>query len=208
MFPQQPKESVAQSEWIWEGARKEKVVLPDSSIPAQVVSKGQGWEAMVYVLLDTLGKNPNSLAQLTDAAIKQGQYNLVGNLIVVQKLRLLQANQLLKSLEAYLDGKPLQCDYDLLLTFSENLRLNSLQPESITLTVLERILGLGAKIAQVIFFGIFKEMTDRRSLSVIMTQISKTMKDSFDMSFFQNNSIKIFICANNFNFLQNYENYP
>ncbi|PAV71348.1 hypothetical protein WR25_17675 [Diploscapter pachys] len=134
VFPQQPKESVAQSEWIWEGARKEKVVLPDSSIPAQVVSKGQGWEAMVYVLLDTLGKNPNSLAQLTDAAIKQGQYNL--------------ANQLLKSLEAYLDGKPLQCDYDLLLTFSENLRLNSLQPESITLTVLERILGLGAKIAQ------------------------------------------------------------
>ena len=106
---------------------------------------------MVYVLLDTLGKNPNSLAQLTDAAIKQGQYNLVENLIVVQKLRLLQANQLLKSLEAYLDGKPLQCDYALLLTFSENLRLNSLQPESITLTVLERILGLGAKIAQVIF---------------------------------------------------------
>ena len=89
MFPQQPKESVAQSEWIWEGARKEKVVLPDSSIPAQVVSKGQGWEAMVYVLLDTLGKNPNSLAQLTDAAIKQGQYNLVGgNLIVVLGIKI------------------------------------------------------------------------------------------------------------------------
>ena len=61
----------------------------------------------------------------------------------------MQANQLLKSLEAYLDGKPLRCDYDLLLTFSENLKLNSLQPESVTLVVLERILGLGAKIVQV-----------------------------------------------------------
>ncbi|EFO99914.1 CRE-PME-5 protein [Caenorhabditis remanei] len=118
--------------WKWNG--KEKKIEEDlcTTIPATVVSKGGSWEAMVYVLLDVLGQNTNSMAQLTDAALRRGQLNL--------------ANQLLKSVEALLDGAVLNSNYDLLNTFAEKCFGALTSEETIERTVLSRILttrGLG-----------------------------------------------------------------
>ncbi|ULT88157.1 hypothetical protein L3Y34_007397 [Caenorhabditis briggsae] len=118
--------------WKWHGKAKKIEEDTITTIPATVVSKGGSWEAMVYVLLDVLGQNTNSMAQLTDAALRRGQLNL--------------ANQLLKSVEALLDGAVLNSNYDLLNTFAEKCfgALNS--EETIEKTVLNRVLatrGLG-----------------------------------------------------------------
>uniref|UniRef100_A0A8R1DL89 Poly [ADP-ribose] polymerase n=1 Tax=Caenorhabditis japonica TaxID=281687 RepID=A0A8R1DL89_CAEJA len=125
------EEEEDEGKWLWDGRKKKVVEDTITTIPASVVSKGGSWEAMVYVLLDVLGQNTASMAQLTDAALRRGQYNL--------------ANQLLKSIEALLDGAPLNCPYDLLNTFAQYC-LVSLEEESIDRTVLNRILvtrGLG-----------------------------------------------------------------
>ncbi|CAI2353658.1 unnamed protein product [Caenorhabditis sp. 36 PRJEB53466] len=131
--PFQTKRKNDDEEEIWRWHGKEKKVNEDTNttIPATVVSKGGSWEAMVYVLLDVLGQNTGSMAQLTDAALRRGQFNL--------------ANQLLKSIEALLDGEVLNCPHDLLNTFAEKC-FGSLEEETIERTVLNRILltrGLG-----------------------------------------------------------------
>uniref|UniRef100_A0A1I7UBL6 Poly [ADP-ribose] polymerase n=1 Tax=Caenorhabditis tropicalis TaxID=1561998 RepID=A0A1I7UBL6_9PELO len=128
----QKKKKEVEDYWKWNG--KEKKVEEDISttIPATVVSKGGSWEAMVYVLLDVLGQNTNSMAQLTDAALRRGQLNL--------------ANQLLKSIEALLDGAVLNSNYDLLNTFAEKCFGALTSEETIERTVLNRIMltrGLG-----------------------------------------------------------------
>ncbi|CAD6186973.1 unnamed protein product [Caenorhabditis auriculariae] len=119
------------NEWVWDGAVKQERKEETTTIPAQVVSKGAGWEAMVYVLLDVLGQNANSMAQLTDAALKRAQFNL--------------ANQLLKTLETLLDGKPLISNFDLLDTFTKH-HQGGLTNESIERTVLQKILDIGGVI--------------------------------------------------------------
>ncbi|EGT31197.1 CBN-PME-5 protein [Caenorhabditis brenneri] len=129
---QKKKNAEKEEFWRWNG--KEKKVEEDitTTIPATVVSKGGSWEAMVYVLLDVLGQNTNSMAQLTDAALRRGQLNL--------------ANQLLKSIEALLDGAVLNSNYDLLNTFAEKCFGALTSEETIEKTVLNRILltrGLG-----------------------------------------------------------------
>lgn len=115
-----------ETEWIWHGKEQKIVEDTETTIPATVVSKGGSWEAMVYVLLDVLGQNTVSMAQLTDAALRRGQFNL--------------ANQLLKSIEALLDGGVLTSPYDLLDTFAEKC-FGSLEDETIERTVLNRIVS-------------------------------------------------------------------
>ncbi|CCD69564.1 Poly [ADP-ribose] polymerase tankyrase [Caenorhabditis elegans] len=133
-FDQNSSGTEAEKFWKWHG--KEKKVLEDlhTTIPASVVSKGGSWEAMVYVLLDVLGQNTGSMAQLTDAALRRGQLNL--------------ANQLLKSIEALIDGAVLNSSYDLLDTFAEKCFGALTSEETIEKTVLNRIIltrGLGLK---------------------------------------------------------------
>lgn len=100
------REKKKEVEWIWNSLKELEEVVPNSTIPAQIVKRGLDWAAMVYVLLDTLGKNTTSMAQITACAIREKQYNL--------------ANQLLKSLEALLDGKPLITEEDLIVIFAES----------------------------------------------------------------------------------------
>ncbi|CAB3397989.1 unnamed protein product [Caenorhabditis bovis] len=122
------KETKKVTEWYWRGldVKKEAKKLT-STVPSHVVSLGGNWDAMVYVLIDVLGQNTESMFQLADAALKKRKYNL--------------ANQLLKSLQAISDGKTIKSKYDLLNTFAEYCN-TFLTFESIDLTVLDRILDL------------------------------------------------------------------
>uniref|UniRef100_A0A1I7X0H7 ANK_REP_REGION domain-containing protein n=1 Tax=Heterorhabditis bacteriophora TaxID=37862 RepID=A0A1I7X0H7_HETBA len=56
VFLPKPDANKDQLEWIWKGALKRDNATFVSTIPTEVVSKGSGWEAMVYVLLSTLNK--------------------------------------------------------------------------------------------------------------------------------------------------------
>lgn len=129
MYIEKKKQEKQRVEWIWNSLKEIEQPTAPSSIPAQIVKRGTDWAAMVYVLLDTLGKvcrplfsqqicqNASSLAQIAACALREEQYNL--------------ANQLLKSLEAILDGQPLQSGEDLIVTFSESCRGLSSCPSSL-----------------------------------------------------------------------------
>ncbi|KHJ91935.1 WGR domain protein [Oesophagostomum dentatum] len=130
VFP--PKPVSIYDPWKWKGAIKEKEEIKVSTIPAQIIAKGGGWEAMVYVLMDALGTDFTSLLQMIDASLRERQYNL--------------ANQLSKSLQARLLGKKLpKSDYNLLLSFAENFR-GSLAVDGVEHAVLHRLYALGGEI--------------------------------------------------------------
>ncbi|RCN39949.1 hypothetical protein ANCCAN_14130 [Ancylostoma caninum] len=118
--------------WKWKGAKEEKAEAKVSTIPAQIIAKGGGWEAMVYVLMDALGTNLTSLVQMIDASLKECQYNL--------------ANQLTKSLQARLLGKKLpKSDYNLVLTFAEHFR-DELAEDGVEHAVLHRLYAVGGEL--------------------------------------------------------------
>ncbi|EYC04244.1 hypothetical protein Y032_0089g2304 [Ancylostoma ceylanicum] len=118
--------------WKWKGAKVEKSEAKVSTIPAQIIAKGGGWEAMVYVLMDALGTNLTSLVQMIDASLKECQYNL--------------ANQLTKSLQARLLGKKLpKSDYNLVLTFAEHFR-GELAEDGVEHAVLHRLYAAGGEV--------------------------------------------------------------
>ncbi|KAK6038342.1 ankyrin repeat protein, partial [Cooperia oncophora] len=54
VYPPKPVE-VEDNVWRWKGVPCTEEKTSVSTIPAQVVAKGAGWEAMVYVLMDALG---------------------------------------------------------------------------------------------------------------------------------------------------------
>ncbi|RCN32986.1 ankyrin repeat protein [Ancylostoma caninum] len=118
--------------WKWKGAKEERAEAKVSTIPAQIIAKGGGWEAMVYVLMDALGTNLTSLVQMIDASLKECQYNL--------------ANQLTKSLQARLLGKKLpKSDYNLVLTFAEHFR-DELAEDGVEHAVLHRLYAVGGEL--------------------------------------------------------------
>ncbi|ETN82209.1 Poly(ADP-ribose) polymerase catalytic domain protein, partial [Necator americanus] len=131
VFP--PKSAQLEVElWKWAGAKEQKDEVKVSTIPAQIIAKGGGWEAMVYVLMDALGTNLTSLVQMIDASLKECQYNL--------------ANQLTKSLQARLLGKKLpKSEYDLLLTFAQHFR-GDLAEDGVEYAVLNRLYALGSEV--------------------------------------------------------------
>ncbi|KAK6753164.1 hypothetical protein RB195_012642 [Necator americanus] len=131
VFP--PKSAQLEVElWKWAGAKEQKDEVKVSTIPAQIIAKGGGWEAMVYVLMDALGTNLTSLVQMIDASLKECQYNL--------------ANQLTKSLQARLLGKKLpKSEYDLLLTFAQHFR-GDLAEDGVEYAVLSRLYALGSEV--------------------------------------------------------------
>ncbi|WKY13160.1 hypothetical protein Q1695_004182 [Nippostrongylus brasiliensis] len=132
VFPIKPIE-VETNAWVWNGVPKsEEQEEAVSTIPAQIVAKGGGWEAMVYVLLDALGTNTTSMVQLIDASLKERQYNL--------------ANQLTKSLQTRVMGKKLpHTDYNLLHTFAEHFR-GELAHDGVEHAVLQRLYALGCEV--------------------------------------------------------------
>uniref|UniRef100_A0A158QL91 Poly [ADP-ribose] polymerase n=2 Tax=Haemonchus placei TaxID=6290 RepID=A0A158QL91_HAEPC len=131
VFPPKPKE-VEDNVWKWKGVLDTKEEPSVSTIPAQIVAKGGVWEAMVYVLLDTLGTNITSMVQLIDASLKERQYNL--------------ANQLLKSLQTRVNGKKLpRTEYNLLLTFADHFR-GELSDDGVEHAVLHRLYLLGCEV--------------------------------------------------------------
>ncbi|PIO61504.1 WGR domain protein, partial [Teladorsagia circumcincta] len=73
VFPPKPIE-VEENVWKWKGVATTVEKIAVSTIPAQVVAKGGGWEAMVYVLLDALGtaRAGKDFASLRPAQPTQG----------------------------------------------------------------------------------------------------------------------------------------